>query len=54
MPSEKKCVNVRDVPCPKAREYLEKHGLICGQEPPAKKPRPVPSKVRSFLKEWLD
>lgn len=49
----RKCVNIKDVPCPKAQDYLRKHGLICGEEP--KEPvRAVPKRVKSFLKEWLE
>jgi hypothetical protein len=27
------CIDASKVPCPKARDYLEKHGLLCGVHP---------------------
>lgn len=48
-----KCIDVKNVPCTKAQEYLRKHGLLCGEKPTGK-PVKTPAKVKSFLKEWLD
>jgi len=45
----KRCIDPDRVPCEKARGYLKKRGLLCGELKP---PHPKPKK-RGWFKEWF-
>ena len=46
----KRCIDPDRVPCDKARAYLEKKGLLCGDEPAPSRKKP---KKRSIWQEWF-
>lgn len=59
MAAKKDCIDAKYVPCEKAREYLKKHGRLCGtapdttEKPDAHTPKPKKSHKKSFLDRWL-
>ena len=50
---EHDCIDMKHVPCEKARAYLAKHGKLCGVNPPGKKEKPVRQRAHKFLSEWF-
>ncbi len=50
---KKRCVREEDIACPKARDYLKKHGLICSTDEGPPRPKPTPAGKKSLLDEWL-
>ena len=60
MSSKKDCIDAKFVPCEKARDYLKKHGRLCGiapadtaEKPIAHKPKPKTNRKKGFFERWL-
>jgi len=55
--SQNGCIDAKKVPCEKAREYLDKKGLLCGTHPddvkPAKTAKPQKKKRTKSFFTWL-
>jgi hypothetical protein len=55
MKKPSKCIDGAKVPCDKARNYLEKKGLLCPVTDAKPEPEKIPKKRRKkdFFAEWF-